>query len=189
MRRILAFLLIFLAVILCLSSGFGPKTLDSEKVFDAGLHNSLYYLDQAKHQWAEEKNKSELDTPTLADIMPYMGDWKDAFPKFKALGIEYTITSMAENQSDIATLTRELRFSNGICRFYPAGTSLCLHGLPTWDFPRLSGVSRLRSRYFQDLFLLEAAVCFLAVVNLLVLAINRIRSRGRRASTAYQHDA
>ena len=117
---------------------FGPQTLESEISFDTDLHNSLGNLDSAKQQWAQEKQKSERDIPTLMELAPYLEEANDSIRKLGALGITYKITSMAEPQSDIATLTRDLRFQRGFSRFYGAGTSLCLHGMEelarTWIF-------------------------------------------------------
>src|SRR5262245_38503846 len=105
-----AFAFLLVAVILLLPPGAGPGALDSEKVFMAGLQNSLYHLDQAKGQWAEQKHKSERDIPTMADLTPYLGDWTNGIKRFTTLGITYKITQISEMepQSDVATLTRDL---------------------------------------------------------------------------------
>jgi hypothetical protein len=60
----LVILLIVVGGILLVESGPEPW-LDSEKVFMGRLYNSLYYLDQAKYQWATEINKSEEAVPTF----------------------------------------------------------------------------------------------------------------------------
>jgi hypothetical protein len=140
----------------------------------AGLHNSLYYLDRAKEQWANEKHKSEVDTPSLPDLMPYLGHWKDTIARFTALGITYRITSMAETQSDVATLTRDLRFRSGICHFYPAGTSYGL--LAGWTHPRSSTTSSFRALLINNQYLLAAALCVLAMGNLLVFVVKKYRN-------------
>ena len=100
----LVILLIMLAGILLVESGPEPW-LDSEKVFMARLHNSLYELDRAKYKWATENNKPEDAIPTFDDLAPYLGEWKNTIEKLEALGIEYKITSAETNQSDVATLT------------------------------------------------------------------------------------
>lgn len=83
----------------------------------AGLQTSLYRLDHAKRWWATEKNKSELDVPTLDELRPYLGNkWED-IQSLKALGIHYRITTTAEPRSDPAILTRDIRFRRGLCLF------------------------------------------------------------------------
>src|SRR5207302_9563309 len=167
--------LMLLAVILLLSPGVGPGALDSEKVFMAGLHNSLYYLDRAKWQWAEEKHKSEQDVPTMADLTPYLGDWTNRIERFITLGITYKIAPISEMepQSDIATLTRDLRFQSGICRFYPAGTRYCIH--TGWSHPD-SGRSSFRAFYISNRELLAAALFMFGIGTLLVFVVRKIRS-------------
>lgn len=169
----IALTLLCLAVILFLSWALGLGALDSEKRFIAGLYNSLYHLDLAKQHWAEEKKKSELETPTLPDLMPYLGTWKNAIERFKAYGINYTITSMAEPQSDVATLTRDLRFRSGICHFYSASTSYCLQ--TGWAHPQSSITSSLRALYFNNQHLVVGALCVVAAGNLLVFVMKKIR--------------
>jgi|GEM_PF-3927739 len=146
----------------------GPRALDSEKVFIAGLHNSLYYLDEAKRQWATEKNKSELDIPTLDDLTPYLGNNRNRIVKFMALGINYKITSTAEPQSDVATLTRDLHFCAGY-PLYCAGTKLCLH--TGWVHPRTSFRTIFNRNNLDQL--LETAFAMLVVGNLVVFLIKR----------------
>ena len=68
--------LMLLAVFVFLPSGAGSGALPREMAFTGGLHNTLYYLDQAKWKWAEEKHKSEGDIPTMEDLAPFLGDWK-----------------------------------------------------------------------------------------------------------------
>jgi len=67
----LAMLIIILGGILLVESGPEPW-LDSEKVFMAQLHNSLWNLDRAKYQWATEKSKREDAIPTFDDLAPYL---------------------------------------------------------------------------------------------------------------------
>ena len=165
--------LLLLAVILFLSSGLGPKTLDSEKVFIFRVYNSLHWMDRAKQQWAEEKNKSEVDTPTLQDLMPYLRDGKDATQKLIALGINYRITSTEKPQSDVATLTRDLHFRSGICHFYPAGTSYCLQTGKA--FPEPGATSSSRAHHINNQHLVAVALCALAVGNFVAFAIKRHR--------------
>ena len=158
----------------------GPGVLEYEKVFISGLHNSLYYLDQAKYHWAEEKQKSESDTPTLEDLTPYLGSWTNGIKRFTALGIDYKITSMAKHQSDVATLTRDLRFLRGNCHFYPAGASYCLHD--RWNHSQCSTVSRFRFLYYNSPPLLAAASCGLDIANLFVFEKKRRRNSKQASS-------
>jgi hypothetical protein len=178
--------LLLLAVILFLSPGVGPGALDSEKTFLAGLWNSLYYLDQAKSQWAEEKHKSERDVPTMAELTPYLGRWTNRIERFIALGITYRITPISdtESQSDIATLTRDLRFRSGICRFYPAGTHISLRA--GWAHPD-SGGSSLRAFYFNHRELFAAALFISGIGILLVFAVRKIRSSRQVSSVTHEH--
>ena len=176
---VVGIVLLLLAVIFFLPPGIGPGALDSEKVFMAGLQNSLYYLDQAKWKWMEEKHKTEHDVPTMEDLAPYLGDWTNHIAQFVALGITYKITPISEmeSQSDVATLTRDLRFQAGICRLYRAGTSYCLH--TGWVSPRYDTASWLRAFYINNRELLAIGLFFLAMVSLLVFVIKRVRSLGR----------
>jgi hypothetical protein len=177
--------LLLLAVVLFLLPGVGPGALDSEKVFMAGLHNSLYYLDQAKGKWAEEKHNSERDVPTMTDLTPYLGDWTTRIERFIALGIDYKITSISkmEPQSDIATLTRDLRFRSGICRFYPAGTRYCIH--TGWTHP--DSVRSFRAFYINNRELLAAVLFMSGIGTLLVFVVRRIRSWGQVSSVTHEH--
>jgi hypothetical protein len=145
--------------------------LASEKTFDAALHNSLYYLDQAKWKWAEEKQKSEQDIPTMADLDPYLGEWTNSIKRFETLGIKYKITprSEMEPQSDVAILTRDVSFHAGICRFYPAGTRYCIN--TGWTSPELSGIPRRRAFYMGDRELFAVAIFLLTIVNLLIFGV------------------
>jgi hypothetical protein len=167
--------LLLLGVILVQPPKLGPGVLDAESNFYPALHNSLYYLDQAKWKWMEEKHKTEHDVPTMEDLAPYLGDWTNHIARFVTLGITYKITPISEldSQSDIAALTRDLRFQRGFCRFYPAGTSYCIH--TGWTFPQSSTTYSFRAFYINNQYLLAAALCVLAVGNLLVFVIKRMR--------------
>ena len=175
------------AGILLLSSRPGPWALDSEKTFIAGLHNSLYYLELAKLQWAEEKNKSELDIPTLEDLTPYLGNNRDRLQRFMALGITYKITSTEERQSDVAMLTRDLRFRRGYYLLYTAGTKYCIH--TGWAHPPRSVTSTFRTLYIKNNLdhLLEAAFAMLVVGNLLVLLTKKKRNSKQTAVNEIAH--
>jgi hypothetical protein len=122
-----------------------------------------------------EKHKTEHDVPTMEDLGPYLGDWTNHITRFVTLGITYKITPISEMdpQSDIATLTSDLRFQRGFCRFYPAGTSYCIH--TGWTFPQSSTTNSFRAFYINNQYLLAAALCVLAVGNLLVFVIKRMR--------------
>jgi hypothetical protein len=142
----------------------------------AGLHNSLYYLNQAKQKWAEEKNTSEQETPALSDLMPYLEKkWKITIERFTTLGVSYDITSMAERQSDVATFTRDLRFRRGFCRYYPAGTSYCLRS--GWFHPRFNATSSFWNFYIHNHHLLAAACGVLALANLMVFVIRKLHEK------------
>jgi hypothetical protein len=175
-----AFSFLLLAVIVFLPSGAGSGALDSEKVFIAEIWNSLYYLDQAKWKWAEEKDKSEGDVPAMEDLMPYLGDRTNRINRLVRLGINFKITPISdmEHQSEMATLTRDLRFRGGICRFYPAGSR---YGFRTgWDFPKRGSASSLRGFYFNNRERLAVALFLLAMGYvlgyLLVFAIKKVRN-------------
>jgi hypothetical protein len=179
--------LLLLAAITFLSPAFVTGILGSEKVFIAGLHNSLYYLDRAKSQWLEEKNKLEPDVPTMEELAPYLGEWTNHIARFITLGITYRITSMEEPQSDVATLTRDLRFRSGYCRLYRAGTRYCLH--TGWAHPVSGITSSSRAFYINNQELLAAALGVLGVGNLLVFVFKRIGIRRRRAEIPHQQGA
>ena len=166
--------LLLFATIIFWSARTDPKALDREMGVMGPLHNSLYYLDQAKWKWAEEKHKSEHDTPTMDDLAPYLGKWTNTITRFEALGIKYTITPLSEMeaQSDIATFTREVYFHVGFCRYYPTGCTMSLHN--GWSSPRLDAKSKLRAFYFADRELLAVAIFVLSTINLLVLAVVKL---------------
>jgi len=175
-KLMVAIALLLLAVILFLSSRLGPGALDSEKHFIAGLHNSLYYLDLAKRQWAEKYHKSEQEVPTMKDLTPYLGNWTNGIEGLVALGINYRITSMAEPQSDVATLTRDLRFRSGT-PLYRAGTSYCLQTRLVYPEPTIT--SSFRAFYINNQALLAAALFMLAAGNLLLFVIEKMKGAVR----------
>src|SRR3954452_5880537 len=115
--------------------------------FTGGLQNSLYHLDQAKRNWAEEKHKSDGDIPTMEDLAPYLGNWTNSIKRFVPWGIDYKIEpiSETESQSAIATFTRDISFKIGFCRFYSAGPRYSL--FTGWAVPQLRGRSRLLAFY------------------------------------------
>ena len=171
----LAVALILLTGLLLVTLRPGPWALEREKGFMVSLANSLYHLDEAKQQWAIEKNKSELEVPTFDELRPYLGNqWWETIQRLKALGIQYKITSTAEPQSDLATLTRDLRFRRGYCLFYRAGTTYGL--LAGWAYPPASATSRPVGVLWVENnldHLLEAALVILVVGNLLVFVVKR----------------
>jgi hypothetical protein len=178
---IVSFVLLVIASILLLLSRMDPKALDSEITFDTTLHNSLWNLDVAKLKWVEENHKTEHDTPTMKELSPYLGEWTNHIARLETLGINYKITpfSEMEPQSDVATLTREIYFHAGFCRYYPSGAVFCLHNGDS--FPELDAKSRTRAFYFANRELLAIAIIFLATVNLLVLgAIKFFRKTRKR---------
>jgi hypothetical protein len=160
--------------LLCLVVGYvylsGPFVLDLEKTFDARLHNSLIDLSHAKQQWADEKQKSEKDVPTIEELGPYLGVNKARIAELMALGVRYTITPIGKGQlTDIATMTQNVRFHGGISRFYPAGTKC---GLSTgWSTPPGSICFRLVENYLDVLLIL--GLLALAVGNVLLVVIRK----------------
>ncbi len=116
-----------------LPAGFGVKVLDSEKTFDAGLHNSLIQIDRAKSEWAKQQHKLEADIPSLDSLRPYLGKWTNTIERMSSLGVSYSLTSVEHEQSDLAVLTNDLYFQGGISRFYPSGTKYGLMG--QWQHP------------------------------------------------------
>lgn len=127
---VVALTLFLLATFIFLPLGAGPGALPREMGFWVPLQNSLYHLDQAKMEWMDAKHKTEGDVPTMEDLAPYLGDWTNSIKDLGALGVEYKITPISEMkpQSDVATLTRDLRFQRGFCRYYRAGTKFSLQG-------------------------------------------------------------
>jgi hypothetical protein len=107
-------------------------------------------------------------------LTPYLGDWSNRIQRLTALGIDYKLTPFSESepQSDIATLTRDLRFRAGICLFYRAGTQCCLH--TGWAYSESGNASWLRPFYIIRPDLLAVALFMLGVANLLVFVIKRI---------------
>lgn len=179
--------LLLVAIIFFLPSGAGPGTLDREMGFVGGLHNSLYYLDQAKWKWMEEKHKTERDVPTMEDLAPYLGEWTNHITRFITLGISYKISPLSEMepQSDTATLTRDLRFRIGFCRFYRAGTSYCLH--TGWVYPPYDTASWFQAFYINNRKLIAVGLFVLAMASLLVFVIKRVRYSRRVRSVAHEN--
>jgi hypothetical protein len=172
--------LLLLFSIIFWSARTDSKALDSEITFDTTLHNSLWNLDVAKMKWVEENHKTEYDTPTMKELSPYLGEWTNHIARLETLGINYKITpfSEMEAQSDVATLTHEIYFHAGFCRYYPAGSIFCLHNGDS--FPELDAKSRIRAFYFANRELLAVAVFLLTTVNLLVLAAIKILRKFRK---------
>ncbi len=169
-------LLVILGRILLVESG-PEHWLDSEKVFMARLHNSLGYLDRAKYEWATANNKPEDAVPTFDDLAPYLGERKKAIENLQALGIEYTITSTETNQSDVATLTRGMRFRAAICPYYRAGTTLCLHTGWHNPPPGASPVTlRIRLTWLRADFFLKAALFILVLANSIIFLVRKVTS-------------
>ena len=152
----------------------GPNTLDSEITFDTEFHNSLWNLDRAKMQWAEEKNMVEHDLPTMENLAPYLGDWTNRIKQLVALGINYKITPIEElkPQSDIGTLTHDLYFRAGFCRFYPAGSDYCL--ITGWTHPKLDGATSVRAFYIENQYLIAGMLSVLGLGNLLIFVFRKI---------------
>ena len=182
-----ALALLLLAVFVFLPSGAGPGALPREMDFWGGLHNSLYNLDLAKMKWIEEKHKTEGDLPTMEDLAPYLGEWTNHIARFTALGVTYKITPISEMepQSDVATLTRDLRFQIGFCRYYRAGTSYSLHGGSV--FPPYDTKSWFVALYQNNRGLLVLVLFSLAVGNLLVFVIKKIQNLRKVSKVKHEH--
>jgi hypothetical protein len=171
---------LLLAAVVHHTAETGTSTFDSEMVFLGSLHNSLYYLDRAKYQWAEQNQKSEIEIPTLDDLLPYLGDQKNGVEKFIALGVRYRTTSLAVRQSDVATLTRDVRCRRGICRCYPAGSSFSL--CTRWDFSKCRFAARVRWFCINTARISVPLLCALGLGSLLVFVVEHMRHRPRELS-------
>lgn len=172
-------LILFLIVggILFVESGPEPW-LDSEKTFMARLHNSLGEIDQAKHAWATEKDKPEEAVPTFEDLAPYLSKNKISIENLRSLGVEYKLTSSETNQSDIATLTRGIRFRAAVCSYYRAGTTISLH--TGWKSPPPETVPitlRMRLIWFRADFFLKAALFLFAITHLILFPVRKLTVR------------
>jgi hypothetical protein len=166
-----------LAAVIYYTAETGPWAFDSEMVFLGSLHNSLYDLDKAKYQWAVQHDKSELDTPTLEELLPYLGGQEEGIGKFIALGVRYQATSLAVQQSDVATLTRDVRCRRGVNHCYPAGSSFSIR--TCWDLSKCSFAARVRCFCTNTAFLSVPLLCILGLGSLLVFFIKRMRHRLR----------
>jgi len=178
--------LLLLAVIVFLPSGAGPGALPREMGFWGGLHNSLWNLDLAKMKWMEEKHKTEGDLPTMDDLAPYLGEWTNHIAQFVAWGVTYKITPISEmeSQSDVATLTRDLRFQRGFCRYYRAGTSYSLHGGEV--FPPYDTKSWFMAFYQNNRGLLVIVLFALSIGSLLVFVIKKIQNFRRVSRVTHE---
>lgn len=182
-----ALALLLLAVFVFLPSGAGPGALPREMDFWGGLHNSLYNLDLAKMKWIEEKHKTEGDLPTMEDLASYLGEWTNHIAQFIAWGVTYKITPISEmeSQSDVATLTRDVRFQIGFCRYYRAGTSYSLHG--GYVFPPYDTKSWFVAFYQNNRGLLVIVLFALAIGNLLVFVIKKIQNFRQVSKVTDEH--
>ncbi len=184
---VVALALLLLAAFIFLPSGAGPGALDREMGFWGGLQNSLYYIDIAKTKWMGEKHKPDGDVPTMEELAPYLGEWTNQIARFVALGVTYKITPVSEmqSQSDVATLTRDLRFKRGFCRYYRAGTKYSLQG--DRFYPPYDTNSWLIAFYQNNRGLLAIVLFAFAVVNLLVFVITKFRQFRQVSSTTHAH--
>jgi hypothetical protein len=179
--------LLLLAVFILLPSGAGPGALDREMGFWGGLEKSLYHIDEAKTKWMDEKHKADGDVATMEELAPYLGEWTNHIARFVALGVTYKITPVSEMQpqSDVATLTRDLRFKRGFCRYYCAGTKFSIQG-DRFD-PPYDTKSSLTAFYQNNRGLLAIVLFALAVGNLLVFSIKKVRQLKQVSSTTHAH--
>jgi hypothetical protein len=168
--------LTILAVLIFLPSGAGPGALPREMGFWGGLQNSLWNLDNAKSKWMEEKHMTEGDVPTMNDLAPYLGEWTNHIARFIALGVNYKISPISDTQpqSDTATLTRDMRFQRGFCRFYRAGTRFSLQG--ERFYPPYDTKSSFIAFYLNNRGSIVIVLFVLAMVNLLVFWIKKCRN-------------
>ena len=146
------------ATILLPLPGCGPTALPLESDFYMGIDRSLYHLDEAKARWREKYDKKDEDIPTVEELLPFSPGLAEAIQHFRSLGIVYQTTSSETNQSDVATLTRDLRFVGAFCHYYPAGKGFRIQGpvkAPTYGLG-----TRLKAIYFNTWYLL-APLCFL----------------------------
>ena len=181
---LVALALLLLAMFIFLPWGAGPGALPREMGFWVPLQNSLYHLDEAKWKWMEEKHKTEGDTPTMEDLAPYLGEWTNSIKHFGALGVEYKITPISEMkpQSDVATLTRDLRFQRGFCRYYPAGTKFSMQA--ERFYPSYDTKSSLIASYQNNRGLL-AIILFAFAIG--VFVIKKIQYSRRVSSVTHEH--
>ena len=172
-------LLLFAAIIFSLART-DPKTLDREMGFWGALKNTLVEINQAKWKWADENHKPESSIPTMEDLSPYLENWTNTIRRLEAFGVNYKITpfSESENQSDVATLTREVYFHIGFCRYYPAGVTYSLHN--GFSIPQSDAKTEWRAFYFANREILAVAIFALAVFNLFILAVIKLIKLFRR---------
>ncbi len=182
-----ALALLLLAAIVLLPSGAGPGALPREMGFWGGVHNSLCNLNLAKMTWMEEKSKTEGDLPTMEDLAPYLGEWTNHIAQFVTWGVTFKITPISEMmvQSDVATLTRNVRFQQGICRFYPAGTSYCLPG--RYVFGPYDTKSWIIAFYQNTRGFIVIVLFALAIGNLIVYVIKKMRSFRQVSKVTHEH--
>jgi hypothetical protein len=181
---VVALALLLLAMFMFLPWGAGPGALPREMGFWVPLQNSLYHLDEAKVKWADEKHRSEGDTPTMEDLAPYLGEWTNSIKHFGALGVEYKITPISEMkpQSDVATLTCDLRFQSGFCRYYRAGTKFSMQG--ERFYPSYDTKSSLITFYQNNRDLLAIILFALAIG---VFVIKKIQYSRRVSGATHEH--
>jgi prepilin-type N-terminal cleavage/methylation domain-containing protein len=83
---------LIIGILLAIAVGVFTKAKESARRW-ACVAN-MKDIDAAKWQWAMEHNKSALDTPTDADILPYLRS--DALPVCPAGGDSYAMNSVSE---------------------------------------------------------------------------------------------
>jgi len=138
-------------------------------------------------KWTDEKHKADGDVPAMEELAPFLGEWTNHIARFVALGVTYKITPVSEikRQSDVATLTRDLRFQRGFCRYYRAGTRFSLQG--DRFYPSHDTKSWLTAFYQNNRELLAIVLFALAVGNLLHFAIKKVRQFRQVSSTTHAH--
>jgi hypothetical protein len=184
---LVAFVFLLLAVFIILPSGAGPGALEREMGFWGGLQNSLTYIDLAKTKWMDERHKADGDVPTMEELAPYLGEWTNRIARFVSLGVTYKLTPVSEThpQSDVATLTRNLRFQRGFCRYYRAGTRFSIQG--DRFYPPYDAKSWLPAFYQNNRGLIAIVLFVLAVGNLLVFVIKKFLQFRQVSNTPHAH--
>jgi hypothetical protein len=184
---IVAFALLLLALFIVLPSGAGPGALERESGFWGGLQNSLYDIDVAKTKWSVETHKADGDVPKMEELVPYLGECTNRIARFVGLRVSYKITPVEEMkpQSDVATLTRDLRFQRGFCRYYLAGTRFSMQG--ERFYPPYDTKSWLTACYQNNRGLLAIILFALAFGNLLHFAMKKVRQFRQVSRTTHAH--
>jgi prepilin-type N-terminal cleavage/methylation domain-containing protein len=89
-------IMIVVAIIGLLAAMAVPNLMNSAKTARQNICiTNLRYIDSAKQQWALENRKQDTDTPTGADIQPYLGRGFGELPSCPADSAQTFATSYA----------------------------------------------------------------------------------------------